>query len=72
MNDEAEMKKLLQEIEALKERLNHLISKKELLHPEVIEISQQLDELLTRYYEIIKDKKAKSSPKEDALKKIKD
>ncbi|MFS8501908.1 MAG: aspartyl-phosphate phosphatase Spo0E family protein [Caldicoprobacter sp.] len=54
MNDELIVKKLLQEIEALKEKLDQLVSKKDLLDPNVIEISQKLDKLLTRYYEIIK------------------
>ena len=40
-------------------------SKKGVLAPEVIEVSQQLDKLLTEYYEIRKNGKEKPSPEED-------
>ncbi len=65
MNDKTELTELLQAIGAIKRKLNELISKKGVLAPEVIEVSQQLDKLLTEYYEIRKNGKEKPSPEED-------
>lgn len=65
MNDKWEIRELIQKIESIKIRLYELIPKKDLLDPEVIEISQQLDKLLTKYYEIMKNNEKNVPPEDD-------
>ncbi len=62
MNDKSELRELLQKIESIKIKLYKLIPKKDLLDPEVIELSQLLDKFLTKYYEIMKNSKENPPP----------
>lgn len=44
--------KLLKKIEVMRKKLNKSACKQELVDSEVVEISQQLDVLLNRYYKL--------------------
>jgi len=46
------MEELLGEIEELRYQLYHAAKDKFLIDPEVVDMSQQLDRLLNKYYEI--------------------
>lgn len=54
MHNKTKLNKLIKEIKDTKVILNNLISKKQydLLDPEVIKVSQLLDELLSQYYNL--------------------
>ncbi|MDN5276176.1 MAG: Spo0E like sporulation regulatory protein [Clostridiales bacterium] len=54
--EQSRLKELLLRIEALRKCMNELISQNGLKDPKILEISRQLDELLLRYYEILKEK----------------
>lgn len=45
------MERLIDQIEELRYRLYLLSKGKELVHPEVVQISQDLDKLLNEYYQ---------------------
>ena len=45
------MERLIDQIEELRYRLYLLSKGKELIHPEVVQISQDLDQLLNEYYQ---------------------
>lgn len=44
--------KLLKRIERLRKRLNKLGQTRNLIDPEVVQVSQQLDRLLNQYYSV--------------------
>jgi|GEM_PF-2197311 hypothetical protein len=54
--EQSRLKEPLLRIEALRKCMDELISQNELQDPKILEISRQLDELLLRYYEVLKEK----------------
>lgn len=54
--EQTRLQELLLRIEALRKCMNELISQNELKDPKILELSRQLDELLVKYYEILKSK----------------
>jgi hypothetical protein len=54
--EQLNLKELMRQIEALRNYMYELIRQKKLHDPEILEVSQQLDELLIKYYELLKDK----------------
>lgn len=54
----SEMEKLLKDIEELKEKLQLLIEKKDsnLLDPDIIKASQDLDKVIAEYFNFIRQK----------------
>jgi hypothetical protein len=54
--EQQKLKELMLRIETLRSYMNELISKNDLQDPKILEISRQLDKLLSDYYNLIKDR----------------
>lgn len=50
------LEELMRQIEELRNYMYGLIRQKKLNDPEILEVSQQLDRLLIKYYRLLKDK----------------